>query len=163
MRQFQAVFRQSARFNIDQRHFKNQPLSKRMALALFLLPATLNPNVSFVFRGNMISNFISVCPSVQEFVAGLPRNEAGPYVGIIGKLSAPLSYVVFYKKKVYRCVELWHALDMVIKILIVFKGNLAADCANSWQFIMCHFYEMEKDLEFVYPSVKTLQAFLCLN
>lgn len=131
-----------------------------MALSLFLLPATLTPSLSFVFRGKMMTNFISVCPSVQEFVTSLPRGVAGPYVGIIGKLWAPLSYVVFYQKKVYRCVELWHALDMVIKIFIVYRVELSADAANSWQFIMCHFYDMAKDMDFVYPSVKVMQSFL---
>lgn len=160
---FGGVLRKSTRFNIDQKHFDEQPLSKRMALSLFLLPAALNPTMAFVFRGKMITSFISVSPSVQEFVTSLPKSSKVPHVAIIGKLLSPLSYVVYFQKKVYRCVELWHALDMAIKIFIVYKLQLSAECASAWQFVMLHFYAMEQDMEFIYPSVKTLQAFFCLN
>lgn len=162
-KQFSGVLLRSSRFSIDEKHFSQQSLSKQMTLALFLLPAALNPSMSFVFRGKMISNFISVCSSVQDFVSSLPRPSRGPYVAIIGKLLAPVSYVLYYQKKVYRFVELWHALDMAIKIHITYKVHMIADSANAWQFVMLHFYQMEKDVEFVYPSVKTLQAFLCLH
>lgn len=135
-----------------------------MTLALFFLPAVLNPNQRMHFPGESVNSFISVSVSVQEFVSRLRKSESSvPHVAIIGRMEAPLSYVVYYRRKVYRCAQLWHAVDMAVKIFRVFRPQIAADCANAWQFVMLHFYDMKGEGQFVYPSVRTLQGFFSLD
>lgn len=157
------VIRRNTRFNINKLQFQDRLLGSRLTMSLFLLPVMLNPVASFTFNDKWVNSFISVAPSVQEFVQTLPKRAEGPFVAIIGKLLSPLSFVVFYQRKVYRCVELWHALDMAIKIFIVYQKNFPLDSATAWQFIMLHFYEMEKEIKFVLPGVLRLKAMLNIS
>lgn len=136
---------------------KDQPLKKRMAPALFLLPAALRPEMKFSLRPKMITNFISVCPSVQLFINSVP-NTTGPFVAIIGSLQAPESYAVFCQKKVYRCGEMWHSIDIAIKIFMLYNLQMTADAATAWQFIMMHFYDMRKHMARVFSSVVALHS-----
>lgn len=164
---FHGLLRKSKRFNIDgggKKTFQDTSLSQRMTMALFLLPAVLNPKKRFHFSEELLSSFISVRPSVQEFVSSLRKGESSvPHVGIMGRIDAPLSYVVYYQRRVYRCAELWHAMDMAVKIFAVYRPQIAADCANAWQFVMLHFYGMEEEGQFVYPSVRTLQGVFSMD
>lgn len=154
------VIRRNTRFNIEKLQFHDQLLGSRLTISLFLLPAVLNPAISYAFHSQWVNSFISVAPSVQEFIEKLPKKAEGPFVAIIGRLLSPLSFVVFYQRKVYRCVELWHALDMAIKIFIVYQKSFPSDCATAWQFIMLHFYEMEQEIKFILPGVLRLRAML---
>ena len=138
-------------------------LGKQMALCLFLLPAILTPAQKCSFRGQVISNFISVAPTVQEFIMELPRGKEGPFVAIIGRIIAPLSFVVYYNKRVYRCVELWHAVDMAVKIILIFRLTVPLDSAAAWQFVMMHFYGLEDRIKCVLPNVLTMHKTIAEN
>lgn len=136
--------------------FKNLPTKKLMAAALFLLPVALYPGKPIEFSNLMMTNFISVCPSVEIFINSIPKTSQGPLVAIIGDLVAPASYAVYCQKKVYRCGQIWHAIDIAVKIYMLYGLPMASDAACAWQFIMLHFYELQDFVAKVYHNVARL-------
>lgn len=159
VRKMEAVMCHVSLMNFDVSLYKGQPLSNRLGINLFLLPSVMGRQEMAVVRGKLTNHFVSVYTSVEDFVQEMGNSE-GPRVAIIGKLLRPISFVVYNERKVYRCNELWHAIDMVVKIYVVYNKKVPVVAASAWQFVMVHFYDMEKHLMYVLPDVRRFRAML---
>lgn len=134
--------------------FDNLPFGVQMAICLCVLPAVIDGSTPV--KPGTFNNFISVYPSLADFIVALPPGRDGPYLCIIGRLFEPVSYVICYQKRVFRCLELWQAVDIGVKVLAVDRVMLPLSTVRAWQFIMTFFYNLENEMQFIYPSVKKL-------
>lgn len=163
VRKMAVLFGKSTRFS-KSLYLTDKTVSEQLTISLFLLPAVLSPSSRFEFRGKLFTNFISVCPTVKEMVCMLCQRYTKipdwPFVGIIGRLMAPSAYVVYYQKKVYKCTELWHAVDMAVKIYFIYQKKFPSDAVSSWQFILLYFYNLDNEGRFVLPDVHKLRTIL---
>lgn len=131
-----------------------------MTFYLFLLPTILNPSRPFVVSQHQYNGtFISLFPDVESFVSEMAWEPKIPHVSIIGRIMGSCTYVVFFQKKIYRCLELWNALDLALKLYISLKLEFRAETASAWEFLMLHFYDWQGRIIFS-NNVLSLQKML---
>lgn len=139
-------------------NYAKQPLDKRLAIALFLLPIVLSidpfPNID---QRLVVTNFISLCPTVQA-LSQTGDDQKRPLIACIGSLRGKLSYAVQFRERLFRCSDISRAISIVVELTV--KQDLAVpnEMANVWQFLMCHFYGMEKLMVSISANVKELCA-----
>lgn len=157
------VVRRNPRFNIEKLRLHEQPFHTQMLACLFLLPAELYPSQSFTFSKLCVTSFISIAPTVPELCSRLSKTSDDPHVAVIGTLRKPTGFVFIYQRKVYKCCELWHALDIAVKMMLVYKKGLPRSTAEAWQFLMVHFYNMSQHMQFIIPGVMRLRAIMSMT